>query len=316
MVGAVASLVISAVWCFALPAIGPRLGYVDHPDDEVLKVHSTPAVPLAGPGLLVALIVGLALNDAAVPVAEVAGLALLTLLGMVDDRIQLSPFSRIVVEVIAAALVASRWWGLGPGYAIVGALVVLVAVNAVNLYDGLDGLAGATGGVGLGVIAVVAWVSDAPFLLPAMLAAALVGFLPFNLHPARVFLGDGGAYLVGAVTAVALWDVGVRDGWWGAAASIGFLGMFAVDLAVTILRRIRSGDPLFQGDRRHLYDLIVASGVAVPKVSLRLAGSHLVLVSLVGTAVVTMPPAWSAAAAAGLGLVAVIVGVTTVSPAR
>ncbi len=316
MVGALAAAVITAGWCGILPALGPRLGFVDRPDNEILKVHTRPAVALAGPGLLLGLITGLTIAGT-VPVAEVIGLVAFTLLGVIDDRFQLSPTVRILVEVAAAVLVSARWWPQGVGLALTGALVIFVAVNAVNLYDGIDGLAGGTGVVGLAMIAAVAALADAPRLLPALLAAALVGFLPFNRHPAKVFLGDGGAYLVGAVTAIALWDVGTERGWYGSVAALGFLGMFGVDLIVTIIRRMRVGAPLFVGDRRHLYDVMVSAGISVTGVAIRLVVAHLAVVALVGSAVLLLDPPRAAATVAALGMVAVALGLrrTARSPA-
>jgi UDP-GlcNAc:undecaprenyl-phosphate/decaprenyl-phosphate GlcNAc-1-phosphate transferase len=304
VVGALVAFAVSGAWCLALPVLGPRLGYLDHPEEGDLKVHTRPAVPLAGPGLLLGMVIGLTL-EGTVPALELVGLSVVTILGAVDDRFQLSPGLRIAVEVVAAALLATRWWDAGMTYAIVGALVVLVAVNAVNLYDGIDGLAGGTGIAGLAALVVTGWLLDIPILIPALLGAALLGFLPFNLHPARVFLGDGGAYLLGAVTAMALWDVGVQGGWAGTVASAGFLGMFAVDLVVTVLRRMRAGEPLFQGDRRHLYDLMVANGRSVPSVALRLVAAHIGLVSLVSFAIVTMSEPVAASLVVIVGLAAI-----------
>jgi UDP-GlcNAc:undecaprenyl-phosphate/decaprenyl-phosphate GlcNAc-1-phosphate transferase len=307
LVGALTAFAISAGWCALLPWLGPRWGFVDVPGGDELKIHARPAVPLAGPGLLLGVLVGLSIvGDMSGSAAF--GFAILMGLGVADDRWQLSPAMRMFVEFGAAILLATRWWGEGPAFAIVGAAVILVAVNAVNLYDGIDGLAAGSGIVGLGVISTVGWVSATPSWAPLMLAAALVGFLPFNLHPARVFLGDGGAYLLGAVLAVGLWDVGIAGGWPGAVAALSLMGMFGIDLVVTVLRRLRAGQPLFVGDRSHLYDLMMVSGLSVPSVTLRLVILHLVVVGVSAVAIVALAPLMSVVVVALVGLGAIALG--------
>ena len=233
----------------------------------------------------------------------IIGMVLITGLGIVDDRFGLSPGLRLFAELAIAALIAVRWLDLGVGYMVAGIVVVVVAVNAVNLYDGLDLLAGSTGLVGL---LVLAWASLAvggsPW--PALgLAAALAGFLPYNRPPARVFLGDGGAYLLGAVTAVALVDLGAEAGPAGVVASLGFLGMFALDLIITVIRRKRVGHPLFEGDRSHLYDRLRDQGRRLLSVVGALVAAHAVIVTLCAMAIVALPAVWAAVSIAALGTI-------------
>ena len=277
MVAVLSAAALSWIWCRLLPVIGPPLGYVDEPGRDELKTHAVPAIPLAGPGLLIAILVPFAWIGGLEPTV-LAGLVVLTLLGAIDDRFGLSPGVRLGVEVVASGILCAQLLAESVAFYLLSVLVVVVAVNAVNLYDGIDGIAGSTGLVSLLGMAALAAVQGRSPWLSLLLGAALAGFLPFNWHPGRVFLGDGGAYLLGAVIAVEMTVSRVGDGLLGRLAALGFLGMFLVDLIVTVGRRFRRGHRLFEGDRGHVYDRLVLAGNSVPAVTVLLAGCHALIV--------------------------------------
>ena len=249
--------------------MGPRLGFVDTPDDPGLKVHRQNAVPLGGVGVFLGVAVGWWVAGGFDP--RVMGPAgALSILGLVDDRIRLSAWLRLAVQVLIAT--AAMTLGAVPSNgspiaeALVGVVLIVIAINAVNLFDGLDGLAGSAGlAASLGVAALAATRGAEPNL-GLVLAAGLGGFLYFNRHPARVFLGDNGAYLLGFLLAIGVMRTspsGAGPELWVAAL---ILGVFVVDLAVTVLRRAAAGQPLFLGDRGHLYDRLVARGWSIGRV--------------------------------------------------
>jgi UDP-GlcNAc:undecaprenyl-phosphate GlcNAc-1-phosphate transferase len=141
-------------------------------------------------------------------------------------------------------------------------LIVIISVlliNGFNLLDGLDMLAAGVGGAAAAGFAVLA--HGPGRLMAASLAGALAAFLLFNRPPARIYLGDGGSYLLGAAVTVLLcctWGVGV-------AVSTGIIALVLLAVPVTevvcaIVRRRRSGRSLLAGDRSHPYDLLVARG--------------------------------------------------------
>src|SRR5690606_3280306 len=141
-----------------------------------------------------------------------AGLVILTLLGAIYDRVGLSPGVRLGVEVSAAAVLCAEPWDDSVGYFLFAFMIGVGAVNAVNLYDCIYCLAGSSGLVGpVGLAAYASLGGQSPGV-PLLLGGAVVGFLPFNWHPGRVFLGDGGAYLVGAAIALGVTVSRAGDG--------------------------------------------------------------------------------------------------------
>ena len=273
MVGIAISFGVALAWCAAAVRLGPRIGFIDLPDDPRLKVHGTPAVPLAGPGIFLAVHAAMAVAgtfDAGLALAS----GLVLVLGLVDDRIGLGPPVRLLAEGVAGValvLAAATPLAGGPLELALGAALVVLCVNAVNLFDGLDGLAGSAGLVAaLGL----AWLAsqrglDASF--GAILAAALAGFLLLNWHPARIFLGDAGAYVLGLFLAYGFLQVTPEGIGTRLAVAVGLLGVFALDLVVTVLRRRLNGRPLFAGDRSHLYDQLRDRGASVVRVAVSAA---------------------------------------------
>jgi UDP-GlcNAc:undecaprenyl-phosphate GlcNAc-1-phosphate transferase len=125
----------------------------------------------------------------------------------------------------------------------------------VNMTDGQDGLAGglaALAALGLGVIT-----GEGGMALGLGLSGALSAFLIWNRPPARIFLGNGGAYAVGTMLGVLAVQAAreAPNPWTGLLAAGAVLGVFAFELLFTILRRVLSRRPLIPGDRLHSYDL-------------------------------------------------------------
>ncbi len=141
-------------------------------------------------------------------------------------------------------------------------LWLVATTNLINLIDGLDGLAG---GICLMLMILLTYVggeSCASFIAAGMIGA-LVGFLNFNLPPARIYLGDGGAYFLGFLIG-SLSLVSSQKGSIIAAliAPLFVLALPILDTSLAILRRGLSGLPLFRADRRHLHHRILKTGVA------------------------------------------------------
>jgi len=248
----VVAAVITLVTAPILRRIALRLGIVDRPGP--LKTHRSPVPYLGGVAVFLGLVIG--------PV-EAGRLALLIpygaalALGVVDDARGLAPRARLGTEVaigIVAAVVVP-----GPALVKVATAVLVVALlNAVNLLDGQDGLAAGACLVSAAAFAILG--GDAA-MVGLALAGALAAFLVFNAPPARMYLGDGGAYLIGTVLATlpALTENGTTD-WSVWIATPLIVGLPLADTAIAIVRRSVARRPLFQGDRSHVYDQLVDQG--------------------------------------------------------
>lgn len=258
-VATMVAFAVAVVLCPLCARVATRTGIVDRPG--ALKVHERPVPYLGGLAVFVGMAVGTAVGGRWLLLLPGA---LALLLGLLDDARGLPELPRAIAEVpigiAVAAIVPTRF------PAALGVLLCIAAtvalVNAVNMLDGLDGLAGgvvAASAIGFAVLGRGDW-----RLLAAITAAATVGFLVWNRPPARIYLGDAGAYALGATLAVLLagmWRSGVPTG--RAAASLLLVVVPAVELALTAFRRLR--DRTLAGDRGHTYDRLVQRGWSLPR---------------------------------------------------
>jgi len=272
--------VVSLAWCFFAVWLGPRIGYVDRPDDPTLKAHDRPAVPLGGVGVF------LGVNAAGLMRSDLEwGLLIATtivlILGLIDDRMGVEPKVRLGVEMVAAVILVINVAG-NPGIVLIvlGFALAVFAMNSVNLFDGLDGLVGSVGLVTAAGLAVIAQGRGLDSVSPLELGAALAGFLVLNWHPAKVFMGDAGAYFLGLYLTHLIID-STNDSALELVLTAGVLGVFAIDMLVTLLRRRLNHRPLFIGDRSHIYDQLRDRGLGVRSIVLIAATTQAVLLALV-----------------------------------
>jgi UDP-GlcNAc:undecaprenyl-phosphate GlcNAc-1-phosphate transferase len=211
----------------------------------------------------------------------VFGSMVLFLGGLVDDRWDLSPWAQFAIQIGGALIAVSHivfievftnplngeevWISLRFLAVIITVIWIVGLINTVNWLDGLDGLA-----AGVGTIAALlfAWHSyrlgqEAVAAFPLALAGAMLGFLPYNFAPARIFLGTAGAYVVGynlatlsilspakIATALLVLAVPIIDGLW------------------RVIDRLRRGRSPFRGDRGHLHFQLVDQAVPVRRIVL------------------------------------------------
>ncbi|MBK9175101.1 MAG: undecaprenyl/decaprenyl-phosphate alpha-N-acetylglucosaminyl 1-phosphate transferase [Flavobacteriales bacterium] len=216
----------------------------------------------------------------------IAAMVLLFFIGVKDDIVGFSPVKKLVghmivgyILVVMAGIRISDMHGIFgiyelPPYISIAFsfFVYVVVVNAMNLIDGVDGLAG-----GVGLIAALAygwWLYQAGdialALLAFVLAGALLGFLIFNLHPARVFMGDSGSLIIGAVLAVLAMKVidhdtsRLPDNLQLLPTPIFAMSVLAYPLVDTlrvfIVRMVRGTSP-FAADRNHIHHRLLALGL-------------------------------------------------------
>ncbi len=247
-----------------------RTPLVDTPDGTTLKIHGRP-VPNPG-GLILAasllpVVVLFAWHGREMRVIIIGAMASLGL-GLIDDLKGLKPLTRLLAETALACGVA--WGGLTAALfhspvldCALAALIVVSAINAVNLLDGMDGLASGVVAICCAAFAVFSYFKgDQPaFLLTSVALAAFVGFLPYNFHPASIFLGNSGSSLSGFLLAgLMILSLRAAPTPAGFAGSLLIVGLPAADTAFAILRRIRSGRRITVGDRDHFYDKLLRKG--------------------------------------------------------
>ena len=297
---------VSLAWCVFAIWLGPRIGYVDRPDDPALKAHDRPAVPLGGVGVFLGVnLAGLFRGD--LEVGLLAASVIVLVLGLVDDRRGVDPKVRLGVEIVAAVVLVLGVAG-SPGilFLVLGVALVVFAINSVNLFDGLDGLVGSVALVTAVGLAVLAQGRGLDFVTPLELAAAHAGFLVLNWHPARVFLGDAGSYFVGLFLAHLIIDSS-NEAAVELVVTAGALGVFAIDMLVTLMRRRLNHRPLFVGDRSHIYDQLRDRGMGVRAIALLAAATQAALLVLVILAERVLGPAWGLVTLAAL-LLALLAG--------
>lgn len=138
---------------------------------------------------------------------------------------------------------------------------IIWMINLYNFMDGSDGLAGGMTLIGFGCYGLAAWLGgDTELLLLSLcMAAAAAGFLLFNFHPAKIFLGDGGSVPLGFLTAamgLTGWAREVWPGWF----PILVFSPFMVDATVTLIKRLFRGEKVWQAHRSHYYQRLVQMG--------------------------------------------------------
>ncbi|WP_404980062.1 MULTISPECIES: MraY family glycosyltransferase [unclassified Caballeronia] len=297
---AAASLGVCALILFALLRTGLawRLA-TDIPNDRSLHTRPTPRV--GGWGIVPVAVIAMLLLTPSIWLAALLAAALAAV-SQIDDRRGLPARVRFGAHVVAVALLIALnpapvpWWAL----AAVGFLMVWL-VNLYNFMDGSDGLAGGMALFGFGGYAVAALSGPVPQIdlgvASAAVAGAAAGFLLFNFHPARIFLGDSGSIPLGFLAgALGYWGwlKGTWPVWFPALVFAPFIG----DASVTLLRRLARGEKFWQAHREHYYQRMVRLGAGHARTALMWYALMLAGVVLANWALALSPVAqWTAVAA-------------------
>jgi UDP-GlcNAc:undecaprenyl-phosphate/decaprenyl-phosphate GlcNAc-1-phosphate transferase len=285
-------LYIIGVFCAALFAliltpvvkkIAIGIGAVDAPNHR--KVHTRIMPRLGGLAIFLAFIGGFfvvypALNaaEAKVALGLVIGGSIIVLVGALDDKYELSPRVKLLGQVIAACIIVlfdikielltspfgnsaldfSATWISVP----LTIFWIVGVTNAVNLIDGLDGLAAGVSGIASATMLIMALImGNVPvIILSAILLGSILGFLVYNFHPAKIFMGDSGALFLG-FTLATLSILGFKQ-----VAIVSFiaplliLGVPLSDTFFAIVRRIVNKTPISVADKSHLHHCLLQLG--------------------------------------------------------
>jgi UDP-GlcNAc:undecaprenyl-phosphate GlcNAc-1-phosphate transferase len=302
--------------CVLMPMIAKmseRLGAVSETGGR--NVGGAPIGRLGGVGVLVGCLVSLilqgslsapfrlALKEFLVEIVGITvGLLIVATIGFWDDVRRLSASVKFCFQMLAALVV----YGCGIRISVVDLpllepiylgwfslpatlLWVVGIINAINLIDGLDGLAGGVLLFASIVNLVVAMISESVITVAIMgsVAGAVAGFLLFNWYPAKIYLGDGGAYSLGFLVAVC----GLVPPMQKVSTSVGIMvpvlaaGLPIIDTLLVLLRRVATKQAIFSPDRGHLHHILLDSGISHRRVVIGLYFFCLVLCSFALTLV-------------------------------
>ena len=258
-----------------------RVGAVDVPKDN-RRMHNHPIPRMGGLAIFFGFILSVLIFIPLTP--ELRGMLLgsvvIVILGILDDIFALPALPKFFVQ-IGAALIAvlagnridflsnpnifsqDLFWELGLLAVPITAFWIVGITNAVNLIDGLDGLACGVSTISSMTLLVIALVMEEPdvAILMGALSGACIGFLPYNLNPAKIFMGDTGSTFLGFILAV----VSIQ-GLFKFYAIISFavpflmLGLPIFDTCFAILRRVSHGQSPMAPDRGHIHHRLIDMG--------------------------------------------------------
>ena len=254
--------------------LAKRWDIVDMPNNR--KVHKTPIPTIGGVPIYISFIVGLLIADPFEPEIKpiVIGGGVLLLLGLIDDVVDLKAWIKLLVQIFVAGIVV--YYGImidfiSPfGYLIefgfwsipVTIIWVVGITNAFNLIDGLDGLSSGVAVIALTTIGFISILQGNIFimLICVILIGSLLGFLVYNFHPAKIFMGDNGALLIGYIISVVSL-LGFKN---ITLISLFFplviLGVPFIDMFFAVIRRYKKGVSIVGADKEHLHHKLIKLG--------------------------------------------------------
>ena len=278
----VAALCVAALATPMVVRLALALDVVDRPNER--KVNLRPRIPLMG-GLAVALgfFVGLAAalliipRELATPRLEalLAGGSLVLGVGALDDRWGLSALPKLVVQIAAAAVAIAFGFQIDhltdpishsvihfPTWLVwvVTTLWIVLVTNSINLIDGLDGLCTGISAIIAATLTVIAWQGGhvPGVIMGVALVGALLGFLPFNFPPARIFVGDTGALFIGYCLALLALEGYQRVTVITFIVPLLALAVPLIDTGLSIVRRLRKRSRIMQADRMHIHHRLLS----------------------------------------------------------
>lgn len=284
---------------------GRALKMIDIPNER--SAHSSPT--LRGGGVVI-VAVCLVLYAAASLVglgpinwSYIAGAIVVAAVSWIDDatgllaRVKFLAHSSAAIILMAGSGVITTMYLPGCGPVAFPAVISYVItflwltwmVTVFNFMDGIDGLAGAQAVIaGIGWAAMGLWLGDtALYIFAGVVAFSSLGFLLFNWHPARLFMGDVGSAFLGYTFAAMpqlASDADSDKRAWLFTAAVSFVLLFAFDMAFTFTRRLLRGEKAWRPHREHLYQRLVLAGWAHSSVSLLYGGfGSLLVLAFIGS---------------------------------
>ena len=276
------ALVVSFLMTPIVKTFAYKVGAIDVPKDA-RRMHKTPIPRLGGLAIFIGFMVSILLfvEITAEMRSILLGAVIIVVLGVVDDIMALPALLKFVVQIVAALIPATHgvviqafsnpnvfsdnpYWVLGNLSVPLTVLWIVAITNAVNLIDGLDGLANGVSAISATTVLVIALIGG-QFQVAVVMAAlvgACVGFMPYNMNPAKMFMGDTGATFLGYILATMS-----IQGLFKFYAIISFavpfliLGLPIFDTAFAFIRRIAHGQSPMHADRSHIHHRLIDMGL-------------------------------------------------------
>ncbi|MGC2425386.1 MAG: MraY family glycosyltransferase [Nitrospirota bacterium] len=239
-----------------------------------------------------AMVAGHAGNGVNLAVA-VGSVMLVFAVGFWDDVKRVRVYKKLSIEIIAAGIaffagfkirIFSTPFGVMPTQYLSFPLTVfwiIVITNAINLIDGLDGIAAGTG-IFVSISMLLVSPNSIAFEVSLALIGSLAGFLIFNYHPAKIFMGDSGSLTLGFILALlSINSYGKSTAFVAILASMTIFSVPILDMAYAVMRRYYRGVPLGQADKEHIHHKLLEKGLSKRHVIMVLYGVYVVLIAAV-----------------------------------
>ena len=262
-----------------------RFDWVAYPQED--RWHGTPTALMGGIAIVGAATGAFVLNQPSPALQAVWGAGLLMFgVGLVDDQWRVGPVTKLTMQVVATGVLLSLGYAFGHEWPLwlslpLTLLWVVGITNAMNLLDNMDGLAAGVAGLAALVLAVFGGLSGqlGAVVLGGGVGGAALGFLAFNFHPARIFMGDCGSlflgFLIAALALVVQGEASVGGPVAVALVPLAVLAIPILDTTLVTVMRSWAGRAVSEGGRDHTSHRLVRLGLSEPHAVLLLYGLSL-----------------------------------------
>ena len=278
----VAAAIVSLISTPVVKSLAFRVGAVDVPKDN-RRMHKHPIPRMGGLAIFLGFLLSVLVFYQPLT-GQLRGMLMgavtIVILGIIDDIYALPAKPKFLIQIVAALMAvmagnridflsnpnifsSEPYWELGILSIPISVLWIVAITNAVNLIDGLDGLACGVSTISSMTLLVIALIVSVPdvAILMAALAGACIGFLPYNLNPAKIFMGDTGSTFLGFVLAsVSIQGLFKFHMIISFAVPFLMLGLPIFDTCFAILRRVSKGQSPMSPDRGHIHHRLIDMG--------------------------------------------------------
>ncbi len=277
---ALLAILMSALTAFLLTplvrVLAFKLGAIDIPKDE-RRMHKKPTPLIGGLAIFLAFTISVLLFcdiDKKIVGMLIGGL-LMALIGTIDDIYKISPMAKLLGQIVAAfapiicgitiehIYLFGKFYKFGLFSIPITVIWIVALTNAINLVDGLDGLACGISTISAISMMVFALLEVDLFIatIVGILVGACLGFLPYNRHPASIFMGDTGALFLGyTLSVISILGVFKVNAFVSFVTPFLIFGLPLLDTFTAMLRRVLKGQSPFHADRGHFHHKLIDLG--------------------------------------------------------